>query len=64
MPPVVIVAIPVDAELQLPPIVASLSVVVDPTQVVAMPVIFAAIGAGLIVRLLVMKDVPHRLVTE
>ena len=58
-----LVATPVETELQVPPVATSLNVVVDPAQTVVVPVIVPAIGNGLTVTVVVATAVPQLLVT-
>ena len=62
-PLAVIVAMLVDAEVQVPPVAVLLKVVVFPAQTVATPVMVAAVGSGLTVTVLVATSVPQLLVT-
>jgi len=57
------VAMLVDAEVQVPPVAVLLKVVVLPAQTVATPVMVAAVGSGLTVTVLVATSVPQLLVT-
>jgi len=57
------VAMLVDADVQVPPVAVLLKVVVLPTQTVATPVMVAAVGSGLTVTVLVATSVPQLLVT-
>ena len=56
------VAIPVETELQVPPVVEPLNEVVAPSQTVPVPVILPAIGKGLTVIIFVAVSTPHALV--
>lgn len=64
MPVVLTVAIAVLVLLHVPPLTASASVVVKPTQAVVVPVIAAGAGSGLTVTMAVSVAVPQLLVTE
>ena len=63
IPPVLMVATPVDTELQVPPEATSLNVVVAPAQTVVVPVIVPATGNGLTDTVVVATAVPQLFVT-
>ena len=62
IPPLLMVATPVDTELQVPPVTASFNVVAEPAQTVVVPVMVPATGNGLTVTVVVATAVPQLLV--
>ena len=63
MPPEPIVAIDVLALIQLPPLIASLSVVVELSQTIVAPVMDPAVGKALTVTIICDTALPQSLVT-